>query len=148
MLLPYTGTLHGRHALGKGFFKETSSIITLYWNSIEQFFRFIDIFSNYKYCYSTAFWQGTSILFKDDIQSLLRDTEIYGQIIDAYAEILHDDEKKDPARQQNAYITCYAYVKIIPIPLLLVKITNYSSSYIFHILSNAETINLAEVSHR
>ncbi|KAI5317851.1 hypothetical protein L3X38_037558 [Prunus dulcis] len=57
----------------------------------------------------TAFWQGTSILFKDDIQSLLRDTEIYGQIIDAYAEILHDDEKKDPARQQNAYITCYAY---------------------------------------
>ncbi|CAL9018265.1 unnamed protein product [Prunus brigantina] len=58
---------------------------------------------------STAFWQGTSILFKDDIQSLLRDTEIYGQIIDAYAEILHHDEKKDPKRQQNAYITCYAY---------------------------------------
>ncbi|CAL8130001.1 unnamed protein product [Prunus armeniaca] len=57
----------------------------------------------------TAFWQGTSILFKDDIQSLLGDTEIYGQIIDAYAEILHHDEKKDPKRQQNAYITCYAY---------------------------------------
>ncbi|CAL2237230.1 unnamed protein product [Prunus armeniaca] len=57
----------------------------------------------------TVFWQGTSILFKDDIQGLLRDTEIYGQIIDAYAEILHHDEKKDPKRQQNAYITCYAY---------------------------------------
>ncbi|CAL2238702.1 unnamed protein product [Prunus armeniaca] len=42
---------------------------------------------------STAFWQETSILFKDDIQSLLRDTEIYGQIIDAYAEILHHDER-------------------------------------------------------
>ncbi|CAL2227492.1 unnamed protein product [Prunus armeniaca] len=57
----------------------------------------------------TAFWQGTSILFKDDIQSLLRDTEIYGQIIDAYAEILHHDERKDPKKQQNAYITCYTY---------------------------------------
>ncbi|CAL8114051.1 unnamed protein product [Prunus armeniaca] len=31
------------------------------------------------------------------------------RVKDAYAKILHHDEKKDPKRQQKAYITCYAY---------------------------------------